>query len=115
MRIYRDEGFRPVTKRKRFLRPLFKRWSINKLLDTLRTYLQQIRSDTDTWITSEELSKRFCAKKHLVDQVIVKLRLEGIVGEELNRAPHDSNRDPVCGFHKWSAWGATLYKLKAKP
>lgn len=114
MKTYREDGFRPPHKRPAKLKPSLKRWKLDKLISEVRTYLQSIRKDKDVWFAAEQLADKFKAKKHLIEQAIKKLRLEGLVGEEVNRALHDSNRDPICGFKGWSGWAATRYRLKAK-
>lgn len=91
------------------LKPSFKRWNLENLLNKVR---ELILASEKSFITAEQISTILRAKKHLVEQCFHRLNLEGILSQGVNHAPHDSKRDPWRGSD--SSWCATTYWLMKK-
>jgi hypothetical protein len=60
----------------------------------------------------EEIAKYLKVKTSLVEQVLHKMNLEGLVSQPVHHAPHDSNRDPWSHGGRDSSWMGDIYYIR---
>jgi len=87
--IYREEQ-RPYKKRIRRLKPSFKKWRYENLLNEMRNAI--VNNFGYGGISVEEISFKFRAKHNLVKKAIYQLVRDGILTKRPNRPPHDVAR-----------------------
>ena len=97
-------------KRKKFIvKPSFKKWHYDKLLDAVRKEILSKKEDGEKYITREEIARVLKAKPHTVEQCLHVLHLEGLVSNPVHHAPHDSKRDSFSWGNDNSWCGDTYY------
>ena len=106
----------PNKKRKKYrVRPSFKRWSRERLLDVIESGIRariDNSADAPLWASDimfrESIAKALRAKAHDVEYCLKILNLKGLVSQGENMAPHDTDRDNGGGD---SAWIGSRYEL----
>lgn len=82
--------------------------------DKIRVYtLQQIeeaKKNNVIYISADDIAFELRVKPHFVAQVFQQLNVEGILSQSRHYAPHDSNRDPLCGG-TYAGWQSSLYAI----
>lgn len=102
---------RPGTgKRGKALRTRYRRKDPEKVLELVREVVLARRAKMQLWITAEGVSFETRTRTEQVRQALHKLNLEGIIGQKLDIAPHDSPRDMLFGGSD-SAWKASVYDI----
>lgn len=97
-----------------------KRRSFKYVYDRTLNYINNLSaisgrpSHWKNFFWKEEIAKYLKIKTHLVEQVLHKMNLEGIVSQPTHKAPHDSNRDPWAYGNGDSAWMGDIYYIRTK-
>jgi hypothetical protein len=98
------------------LKPSYRRWNLERLYAEVRSII--LAKEENSSVTAEDLGTQLRARKHLVEICFARLNLEGLLSQGVNRAPHDSTRDPwmqgSCFTNGDSAWQATYYIVRKK-
>ena len=82
------------------LRPKpLKRYRFDKLLALVRSFVCNWK-DNNKPISKEQVAFIFQCKTHLIEQCFNILNKEGLLGQPVHKAPHDSKRDYAFCYRK---------------
>lgn len=131
---YRNDYGKPPKKRKKKLKPIYKKIKPDKLYLLVKEYVLNIKNvrnkkerikkekDKDNvgqvydywanYICAEKVAEYFQVKKHEIKEYFKKLNQEGILSQGENKPPHDCRRS--TSWIDWGyddSWKATVYRV----
>ena len=131
---YRNDYGIPPKKRKKKLKPIYKKIKPDKLYLLVKEYIlnfKDIRDKKDrikkeeekpnvmqvydyqaNYICAEKVAEHFQVKKHEIKEVFKKLNQEGILSQGENSPPHDCRRATTwMDAGSDDSWKATAYRI----